>query len=93
MFDKIVIFTIFNYTYAYLGEIGGRLLDQVVKNAFAGDQVVLMLSDINPFTVLAPGDFLSDPDNPISCSARIRAKLLVFAIKQPITKGYPVGLE
>ncbi|CAI2733447.1 unnamed protein product [Schistosoma spindalis] len=72
------------------GDLGGKLLDQVVKFAFAGDQVALMLTDIDPFQTLIPGDLLTDPDNPIQPSTCISAKLLVFSIQQPITKGYPV---
>ncbi|CAH8560141.1 unnamed protein product [Schistosoma turkestanicum] len=72
------------------GDLGGKLLDQVVKFAFAGDQVALMLTDIDPFQTLIPGDLLTDPDNPIQPSICISAKLLVFSIQQPITKGYPV---
>ncbi|CAH8607221.1 unnamed protein product [Heterobilharzia americana] len=72
------------------GDLGGKLLDQVVKFAFAGDQVALMLTDIDPFQTLIPGDLLTDPDNPIPSATCISAKLLVFAIRQPITKGYPV---
>ncbi|KAH9589589.1 HBS1-like protein, variant 3 [Schistosoma haematobium] len=72
------------------GDLGGKLLDQVVKFAFAGDQVALMLTDIDPFQTLIPGDLLTDPDNLIQPSTCISAKLLVFSIQQPITKGYPV---
>ncbi|CAH8646203.1 unnamed protein product [Schistosoma rodhaini] len=72
------------------GDLGGKLLDQVVKFAFSGDQVALMLTDIDPFQSLIPGDLLTDPDNPIQPSTCISAKLLVFSIQQPITKGYPV---
>ncbi|CAH8640919.1 unnamed protein product [Schistosoma haematobium] len=74
------------------GDLGGKLLDQVVKFAFAGDQVALMLTDIDPFQTLIPGDLLTDPDNPIQPSTCISAKLLVFSIQQPITKGYPVSV-
>nr|CAH8871788.1 unnamed protein product [Trichobilharzia regenti] len=72
------------------GDLGGKLLDQVVKFAFAGDQVALMLADIDPFQALIPGDLITDPDNPIPPATCILAKLLVFAIRQPITRGYPV---
>lgn len=51
-----------------------------------------MLTDIDPFQTLIPGDLLTDPDNPIQPSTCISAKLLVFSIQQPITKGYPVSV-
>ncbi|KAK4474405.1 hypothetical protein MN116_000703 [Schistosoma mekongi] len=72
------------------GDLGGKLLDQIVKYAFAGDQVALMLSDIDPSQTPIPGDLLTDPDNPIQPTTCISAKLLVFAVQQPITRGYPV---
>ncbi|KAH8862662.1 HBS1-like protein [Schistosoma japonicum] len=72
------------------GDLGGKLLDQIVKYAFAGDQVALMLTDIDPFQTPIPGDLLTDPDNPIQPTTCISAKLLVFSVHQPITRGYPV---
>ncbi|KAF8570694.1 hypothetical protein P879_03635 [Paragonimus westermani] len=72
------------------GEGSGNFLDQVVKFAFAGDQVALILTGVDPFQSLAPGDLLTDPDNPVSLASRIQAKILVFSVPQPITRGYPV---
>ncbi|VDM03700.1 unnamed protein product [Schistocephalus solidus] len=68
----------------------GSLLDQSVKFAFAGDQVALILQGIDPHVSLSPGDVICDQDNPVPVSSRIRARLLVFAPQQPITRGYPV---
>ncbi|VDP84486.1 unnamed protein product [Echinostoma caproni] len=72
------------------GDSSGGLLDQVVKSAFAGDQVALILNGIDPFQSLVPGDVIADPDNPVPLASRISAKVLVFAVPQPITQGYPV---
>ncbi|KAF7232137.1 hypothetical protein EG68_09910 [Paragonimus skrjabini miyazakii] len=72
------------------GEGSGSFLDQVVKFAFAGDQVALILTGVDPFQSLVPGDLLTDPDNPVSLASRIQAKILVFSVPQPITRGYPV---
>ena len=61
--------------------------------AFAGDQVGLILSGIDPNLTLSPGDVICDPDPPlVPVTTSIRAKILVFDIKQPITRGYPVLL-
>ncbi|KAA3680922.1 elongation factor 1 alpha-like protein [Paragonimus westermani] len=73
------------------GEGSGNFLDQVVKFAFAGDQVALILTGVDPFQSLVPGDLLTDPDNPVSLASRIQAKILVFSVPQPITRGYPVS--
>ncbi|GAA31642.2 elongation factor 1 alpha-like protein [Clonorchis sinensis] len=67
-----------------------NLLDQIVKCAFAGDQVALILQGIDPSQSLVPGDVITDPDNPVPLASRIQAKILVFAVPQPITRGYPV---
>uniref|UniRef100_A0A0X3PX20 Tr-type G domain-containing protein n=1 Tax=Schistocephalus solidus TaxID=70667 RepID=A0A0X3PX20_SCHSO len=72
------------------GKVDGSLLDQSVKFAFAGDQVALILQGIDPHVSLSPGDVICDQDNPVPVSSRIRARLLVFAPQQPITRGYPV---
>ncbi|TPP62412.1 Eukaryotic release factor 3 (Erfs) (Hbs1) [Fasciola gigantica] len=71
-------------------EISGGFLDQVVKSAFSGDQVALILNGIDPFQSLVPGDVIADPDNPVPLASRISAKVLVFTVPQPITQGYPV---
>nr|VZH92152.1 unnamed protein product [Spirometra erinaceieuropaei] len=72
------------------GKVDGCLLDQSVKFAFAGDQVALILQGIDPHVSLSPGDVICDQSNPVPVSSRIRARLLVFAPQQPITRGYPV---
>ncbi|VDM30804.1 unnamed protein product [Hydatigera taeniaeformis] len=66
-------------------------LDIILPYAFAGDQVGLMLSGLDPDLALTPGDVISDPDPPLpSITTSLRAKVLVFDVHQPITKGYPV---
>ncbi|CAL8081636.1 unnamed protein product [Calicophoron daubneyi] len=70
------------------GDSGPGFLDQTVKYAFAGDQVALILNGIDAFQSLAPGDVITDPDNPVPLASRIQAKVLVFSVQQPITRGY-----
>lgn len=57
--------------------------------AFAGDQVSVTLSGIDMQNVLV-GFILSDPVQPVPVSTRFEARLVVFNVKVPITKGYPV---
>ncbi|CAI2738889.1 unnamed protein product, partial [Dicrocoelium dendriticum] len=69
-----------------------NFLDQSVKYAFAGDQVALVLSGVDPYQSLAPGDVITDPDNPVPLASRIRARILLFSVPQPVTRGYAVIL-
>ncbi|XP_055638562.1 protein HBS1 [Toxorhynchites rutilus septentrionalis] len=59
---------------------------------FAGDQVSITLANIDVANI-AVGYILSDIYNPIPLSTRIRARIVVFNIKVPITMGYPVLLH
>ena len=67
------------------------VLDVSQPFAFAGDQVGLVLSGLDPSLALTPGDVICNPDPPlVPVTACLRARVLVFEINQPITKGYPV---
>lgn len=44
------------------------------------------------FPLFIAGNFLCDISNPIKCTTRIRAKVVVFNIEVPITRGYPVSI-
>jgi len=59
---------------------------------YAGDHVILTLVGPEQNEVSA-GMVLSDPSAPIPVTARFQARLLVFNIDIPITKGYPVILH
>lgn len=39
------------------------------------------------------GSILCDPANPILCATLIRARVVIFNIPLPLTKGYPVSLK
>lgn len=66
-------------------------MDHSLPFAFAGYQVGLMLSGVDPAFALSPGDVICDPDPPlVPVTSKIRARVLVFAVDQPITRGYPV---
>lgn len=66
--------------------------DFPVTQAFAGDHVVVTISgiDINNVTV---GSVLCDPSQPARATSRFQARVVIFNIKIPITKGFPVILH
>ncbi|KAK3089321.1 hypothetical protein FSP39_002718 [Pinctada imbricata] len=56
---------------------------------FAGDHVTLTLTGMDMAHVNV-GSVLCDPNEPIKCATRIRARVVIFNIEVPITKGYMV---
>ncbi|XP_071876793.1 translation elongation factor EF-1alpha (GTPase) HBS1 isoform X1 [Bombus fervidus] len=70
--------------------IKGLQIDEVsITNAFAGDQVSLILSGIDQQNV-GIGDIICHPQNPVPVTTRFQAHVVVFAVKIPIMKGLPV---
>ncbi|KAJ2943898.1 hypothetical protein O0L34_g8222 [Tuta absoluta] len=63
--------------------------DMLCNVAFAGDQVSVTLSGIDIQNV-SVGNILSDPVNQVPVATRFEARLVVFNVKVPITKGFPV---
>lgn len=63
--------------------------DMPTNVAFAGDQVGVTLSGIDIQNVFV-GYVLSDPVQQVPVTTRFEARLVVFNVKTPITKGYPV---
>ncbi|XP_052866001.1 protein HBS1 [Anopheles cruzii] len=57
--------------------------------AFAGDQVSLTLANIDVSNITV-GYILSDIYHPVPLATRIKARIVVFNVKVPITMGYPV---
>merc|ERR1711890_87369 len=57
-----------------------------------GDQVTMGLvgPDMNS---IVTGMVLSDPANPVPVTNRFQARIVVFSIDIPITKGYPVVMH
>jgi elongation factor 1 alpha-like protein len=66
--------------------------DMPCTNAFAGDQIAVTLSGIDVAN-LSIGFIVCDPVNPIPLTTRIKARILVFNVKAPITIGFPVVLH
>eukprot|EP00092_Neocalanus_flemingeri_P029016 GFUD01031501.1.p1 GENE.GFUD01031501.1~~GFUD01031501.1.p1 ORF type:complete len:732 (+),score=222.72 GFUD01031501.1:75-2270(+) len=69
------------------------LVEQVDSlTGFAGDHVVLTLVGPDQASVMA-GMVLCDPSQPVPVATRFQARVVVFNIEVPITKGYPVVLH
>ena len=60
------------------------------SSAFAGDHVCLALVGISDHNSVANGMVACDPATPITVTKRIKARIVVFNIEVPITKGFPV---
>ncbi|KAG8225167.1 hypothetical protein J437_LFUL002867 [Ladona fulva] len=73
-----------------LALVKGITMDEMpTQVTFAGDHPCVTLSGIDMQNVLV-GYILSDPANPLAVTSRITARIVVFNIKVPITRGYPV---
>ncbi|XP_063622259.1 protein HBS1 [Cydia splendana] len=76
-----------------VAEVKSLAINDLPNNvAFAGDQVSVTLSGIDIQNV-AVGYILSDPIQQVPIATRFEARLVVFNVKAPITKGYPVLLH
>jgi len=62
------------------------------QTAFAGDAAVLTVAGPDQ-TSLQAGMVLCDPANPVPVTVRFQARVVVFSVEVPITKGYPVILH
>ncbi|XP_028164421.1 protein HBS1 [Ostrinia nubilalis] len=73
-----------------MAEVRGISINEMSSNvAFAGDQVSVTLSGVDMQNI-SVGFILSDPIQPVPVTSRFEARLVVFNVKVPITKGYPV---
>ncbi|XP_068628525.1 protein HBS1 [Battus philenor] len=73
-----------------MAEVRSISINDLSSNvAFAGDQVSVTLSGVDMQNVFV-GFILSDPVQQVQVSTRFEARLVVFNVKVPITKGYPV---
>ncbi|GBM49231.1 HBS1-like protein [Araneus ventricosus] len=59
---------------------------------FAGDHVMLQLSGVD-FNNVFTGSMLCSIDKPVKVTSRFEARLVIFNISVPITKGFPVILH
>jgi elongation factor 1 alpha-like protein len=66
------------------------VIDEVpAQYAAAGDNAVITVTGIDIMNVTI-GSILCDPANPIQTASRLRARIVVFNIDVPLTKGFPV---
>ncbi|CAH0406125.1 unnamed protein product [Chilo suppressalis] len=73
-----------------MAEVRSISINEMPNNvAFAGDQVSVTLSGIDMQNV-SVGFILSDPIQQVPVATRFEARLVVFNVKVPITKGFPV---
>ncbi|KAM3958272.1 translation elongation factor EF-1alpha (GTPase) HBS1 [Aphomia sociella] len=73
-----------------LAEVRSISINDMTNNvAFAGDQVSVTLSGVDMQNVTI-GYILSDPVQQVPITTKFEARIVVFNVKVPITKGYPV---
>jgi len=66
------------------------LLDEApVPYAFAGDNAVIVVTGID-MTNVSIGSIVCEPANPIPVTCRVQARVVIFNIDVPLTKGFPV---
>lgn len=63
-----------------------------ITTAFAGDQVTITLSGIDPSNITV-GSVICHARDVVPITTRFQARIIVFNIKMPITIGYPVVLH
>lgn len=64
--------------------------DTPAQVAYAGDYVSATISGIDMQNV-SVGYILSDPVNMVQVTSHFEARIVIFNIKVPITKGFPVS--
>lgn len=73
-----------------LAEVRGLSINDLSSNvAFAGDQVSVTISGVDMQNV-SVGYILSDPILQVPVATRFEARIVVFNVKVPVTKGFPV---
>lgn len=73
-----------------LADVRGLSINDLSSNvAFAGDQVCVTISGVDMQNV-SVGYILSDPVHQVPVTTRFEARIVVFNVKVPITKGFPV---
>ncbi|KAK2168907.1 hypothetical protein LSH36_13g08047 [Paralvinella palmiformis] len=78
---------------AELATVKAILVDEApAQMAFAGDSVIFTLVGIE-MTNIAIGSIVCDRNEPIRASTRFQARVVIFNIDIPITKGFPVEVH
>lgn len=78
---------------AFAGDLTAVNIDFSILKwvGFSGDQATITLSGIEIQNV-SIGNVLCDPHQPVPVSNKFEARIVVFNIAIPITKGYSVSL-
>ena len=84
-----LIFEPDNYKFFFLGI---QIDDAPVTNAFAGDQAALVLSGVDHQNI-GIGDIVCSVKNPVPITTCFQAHIVIFSVKNPITKGLPIVLH
>lgn len=83
--DKVLVLPV-----GEIASVKGITLDDLpTPCAFAGDHVLVTITGID-ITNVNLGSVLCDPQNPIKSAMRIQARVVIFNLQIPITKGFPV---
>ncbi|KAL5015705.1 hypothetical protein ScPMuIL_005294 [Solemya velum] len=70
--------------------IKGILQDEMpIPYAFAGDHVTMTITGLD-ITKVNMGNVICDMTNPVKVATRIRARVVIFNLKMPITRGFMV---
>ena len=67
--------------------------DEVIPRAFAGERAGLVLVGPADQASISSGMIICDPANPIATVKKFRARIVIFNVELPITKGFPVVLH
>ena len=73
-----------------LATVKNVLIEEMpVPSAYAGDHASLVLNGLEQYNV-SNGMVACDPSQPIAVTKKIQARIVVFTVDLPITKGFPV---
>jgi len=73
--------------------VAALTLDEMpVQAAFAGDYVSATLAGVDQQNI-SVGNVICDPSQPIAVTSRFEARIVLFQLKVPLTKGYSVSIK
>lgn len=86
--DRVLVMPSTNY--AIVKSLG--MSDEAVSYAFAGDHISVVITGID-ITNIGVGSMLCESKMPVQCAVRIQARIVLFNLERPITRGYTVVLH
>lgn len=75
-----------------LGVLGISIDEVSTPNAFAGDSVSVTIAGYDQQNMVV-GYILSDPQQPVPVTSKFEARIVLFNITVPVTKGFSVSIE